>query len=100
MYPAPSIHIEQRPTDLIGIKSPERKKVYLIQPDQWKDVWLAGSRVILIGTIGCEEFTRRSTLIRPGVKIFPYGSIDEKSMGFPIRELKPVAALFNQAGIH
>ncbi|OGO25303.1 MAG: hypothetical protein A2Y54_06645 [Chloroflexi bacterium RBG_16_51_16] len=99
-YSVSSVHIEQPPTDLIGIKSPERKKVYLIQPDQWKDVWLAGSRVILIGTIGFEEFTRRSTLIRPGVKIFPYGSIDEKSMGFPIRELKPVAALFNQAGIH
>ncbi len=99
-YSISSVHVDQTPADLIGIKSPERKKVYLIQPDQWRDVWLAGSRVILIGTIGFEEFTHRSTLIRPGVKIIPYGSIDEKSMGFPIRELKPVGALFDQAGIH
>jgi hypothetical protein len=99
-YSLTSIHVDQLPTDLIGIKSPDRAKVYLIRPDQWKDAWLTGSHLILVGWIGLEEFTRQSTLIRPGVKIFPYGIIEEKSMGFPITELKPMAALFDQPGIH
>jgi len=99
-YSLSSVHIEQPPSDLIGIKSPGRKKVYLIRPNQWRDVWLAGSSVILIGFISLEEFTRRSELIRPGNKINPYGIIEEKSLGVPIRELKPVSALLQHVGIH
>ena len=99
-YSLSSVHVEQPPSDLIGIKSPGRKKVYLIRPYQWKDVWIAGTRVILIGFISLEEFTRRSKLIRPGIKIYPYGFIEEKSLGFPIRELKPVSDLLEHVGIH
>jgi hypothetical protein len=91
------IHIKSNPTARIGIHSPIRRQTYLIDRQDWGNIWIEGMDVLLVGYITRDEFRRRAHFIQAGSHIFPYEAVQVKNLAVPVSELKPLLELFQRA---
>ncbi len=90
------IHAESKPKARLGIYSPTRKELYLIDPIAWSNIWVYGMDIYLTGWISREEFRRRANLIHEGSQVFQYNQTRTKNLAVPVSDLKPMGELFER----
>ncbi|HXF84798.1 MAG TPA: hypothetical protein VNK49_05355 [Anaerolineales bacterium] len=91
------VHINSLPKARIGIHSPVKKETYLINGSDWSNIWVYGMDILLTGWLTHEEFGRRASPMRAGVRVFQYDQTRTKNLAVPVSDLKPLSALFQHA---
>ena len=95
-YALASVHVDQMPAARVGIHSPYMGDPYLIDPFAWGNIWVYGMEIFLTGYLSYEEFSRKSSQIQPGSRVFQYNKTRTKNLAVPIADLKPLGRLFEQ----
>jgi hypothetical protein len=90
------VHIKASPQARIGIRSAAHKEAYLIDPQDWGNIWVYGLEVLLAGYITRDEFSRRASFIQTGSRVFQYNATHVKNLAVPISELKPLSELLER----
>jgi hypothetical protein len=89
------IQVKFKPNARLGIYSPSRKETYLIESNEWSNIWIYGIDIYLTGWISRLEFRQRAVLIKEGSRVFQYGHTHEKHLAVSIADLKPLSELFD-----
>jgi hypothetical protein len=95
-YSLAFIHVNFKPDARLGIYSPSRKETYLIEPNEWSNIWIYGMDIYLTGWISHAEFYRRALLIKEGSCVFQYHRTHVKHLAVSIADLKPLTELFER----
>jgi len=90
------LHVKKLSGARIGIHSPVMDKPYIITKGDWGNLWVNGAQIILTGYMPYDEFSRRSSQIKPGSHIFKSTIAETKSLGVPFSDLKPLPDLFER----
>jgi hypothetical protein len=90
------VHIESSPQARIGIRSPAHKETYLIDAQDWGNIWVYGMDIWLAGYITRDEFSRRASFIQTGSRVFQYNATHVKNLAVPVSNLKPLSELFER----
>jgi hypothetical protein len=90
------VHVKSNPNARIGIRSATRKESYLIGLQDWGNIWVYGTAMLLAGYIKRDEFSRRARFIQTGSHVFQYHATHVKNLAVPVSELKPLSALFEK----
>ena len=90
------VHSKSSPQARIGIRSPAYKETYLIAAQDWGNIWIYGTDILLAGYITRDEFSRRASFIQPGSRVFQYNATQVKNLAVPVSDLKPLPELFEQ----
>lgn len=93
-YSLTYVHVESRPRARLGIYSPTRKEIYLIEPISWSNIWVYGMDIYLTGWITREEFRRRASLIQERSRVFQYNQTRTKNLAVAVSDLRPMNKLF------
>jgi hypothetical protein len=96
-YSVTALHAKSIPSARIGIHSPVIKEAHVISPLEWKNIWVYGMEIILVGYIVCGEFRQRAKFIAPNSSTFQYDHTKTKNLAVPISNLNPLADLFARA---
>lgn len=92
-----SIHAENPPDGRVGIHNPRRGETYIIQPNDWDNVWVYGMHIHLVGWMSRAEYRKHASLIQPGSRILQFSRTRLKNLSVPVRDLHPVSALLEKA---
>ena len=95
-YSLTYVHVESKPKARLGIHSPTRKEIYLIEPIAWSNIWVYGMDIYLAGWITREEFRRRASLIQDGSRVFQYNRTRTKNLAVAVSDLKPMSELLER----
>lgn len=95
-YALAYLHIDRLPEARIGLHSRQMGVTYVITPFQWGNIWVYGMQIVLAGYLPYEQFQRRSRLLPAGSRVFQYDRTRTKNLAVPVRELRPLAELFEQ----
>ena len=90
------IHADSIPNARVGIHSPGKNEIYLIQPHEWGNIWIYGMEIWLTGYIAHEEFRRKASPIFAGSRVFQYSKTQTKNLSVPIADLRSLSELFEQ----
>ena len=90
------VHVKSVPDARIGIHSPVRKEIHLIDRTDWGNIWVYGMGILLAGYLTRAEFSRRASPIQPGARIFQYDRTRTKNLAVPVAELRPLSELFER----
>jgi len=90
------VHVQSITNTRIGIRSANRKESYLIGPQDWGNIWVYGTDMLLAGYIKRDEFSRRASFIQTGSHVFQYHATHVKNLAVPVSELKPLSELFEK----
>ncbi len=95
-YSVAYLHAEPRPDARLGIYSPGRKEMHLIQPGDWGNIWVYGMRIYLAGWITREAFRQKAALLPAGSRVFQYDRTRTKNLAMPVAELEPLPRLLSR----
>ncbi|MGD8405415.1 MAG: hypothetical protein PVJ21_17280 [Anaerolineales bacterium] len=95
-YALASVYVDQMPAARLGIHSPYMGATYLVDPFDWGNIWVYGMEIFLTGYLSYEEFSRKSSQIQPGSRVFQYNKTRTKNLAVPVADLKPLGRLFEQ----
>ena len=95
-YSLTYVHVESKPKARLGIYSPTRQEIYLIEPITWSNIWVYGMDIYLAGWITREEFRRRASLIQDGSRVFQYNRTRTKNLAVAVSDLKPMSELIKR----
>jgi hypothetical protein len=90
------IHTDSIPEARIGLHSPARGDIYLIQPHEWGNIWIYGLEIWLAGYIAHEEFRRKASTILAGSRVFQYSTTQAKNLSVPMTDLRPLSEFFER----
>ncbi len=90
------IHTDSIPQARVGIHSPKKSELYLIQPHEWGNIWIYGLDIWLTGYMAREEFRRKASTIYAGSRVFQYSKTQTKNYSVPIADLRPLPELFER----
>ncbi len=88
-----------RPTGRLGIHAPARRLTHVVEPTDWRDVWLEGWGIVLLGWLTRQEFRARAKLIPQGQRVFQFDRTKTRNLAVGVAELKPIADLFSNRGL-
>jgi hypothetical protein len=91
------LHAAARPAARLGIRSASRVETRLINPTEWRNIWINGIEILVVGWITREQFRQRARLLQTGSRVLQYGRTRTKNMAGPIADLKPLTRLFERA---
>lgn len=92
------LHIEDNVKGRIGIHSPILDKTVVINPHQWKNVWLYGMEILMLGYIQGREFFDRADHIPVGSReLQARHGTQQDYKGTPVSDLRPIKDLFRRA---
>lgn len=91
------VRVEKRPDGVVGLRSPQCEKAYLISPRQWDNIWVYGMRIIFGGYLPGETFAREAHRLPPGRLLFSGRKTLVENLVFPVKELRPLEELFDRA---
>lgn len=92
------LHIEDTVKGRIGIHSPILDKTVVINPHQWKNVWLYGMEILMLGYIQGREFFDRADHIPVGSReLQARHGTQQDYKGTPVSDLRPIKDLFRRA---
>jgi hypothetical protein len=80
----------------IGIYSPVRRETHLIGRQDWGNLWIYGTDILLAGYITREEFSRRARFLPAGSRAFQYTNTQVKNLAVPVSGLRPLLELFQE----
>ena len=81
----------------LGIHSPELKEIHIVEPQQWRNIWVYGMEIYFTGLISRREFEGRARRIPAGSRVYQYPRTSTANLGLPVRELHPLRPFFRQA---
>ena len=90
------VHVSHQPHGRLGIHSAMRDETYLISPYDFKNIWFYGMRVILAGYLTMTQFREKARELPEGSRVYQYRRTRTKNLAVPLRELNPLAGLFEQ----
>jgi hypothetical protein len=90
------IHILSKPGGVLGIRSTARKETHLIGANDWGNIWVYGTDILLAGWLTRGEFNRCARPIQEGARVFQYDRTRTKNLAVPVFDLKPVSELFER----
>lgn len=90
------IHTDTIPEARLGIHSPKKGEIYLIQPHEWGNIWIYGMDIWLTGYMTREEFRRKAITIYAGSRVFQYSKTQTKNYSVPVGDLHPLPELFER----
>jgi hypothetical protein len=73
------------------------RQTHLIHPADWGNIWVYGMDILLAGYLTREEFNRRASFLREGVRVFQYGRTRTKNLAVSVCDLKPLSELLGHA---
>ena len=92
-----SIHVNRLPGSRIGIHSPTLNDTLLVNPEDWRNIWLYGLDILLTGYISRQEFSDRSGSVLPGTRVFQYDRTRAKNRAVRVQDLHPLSGLLARA---
>jgi hypothetical protein len=95
-YSLAYIHMNGIPAARLGLHSPRKREIYLIQPHEWGNIWIYGMEIWLAGYIPQDEFRRKASTIFAGSRVFQYSKTQTKNLSVPMTDLRPLEDLFTQ----
>lgn len=90
------VHVSDAPSGQLGIHSLMRGETHLISPYEFKNIWFYGMRVILAGYLTRQQFREKARELPAGSRVYQYRRTMTKNLAVPLRELNPLAGLFEQ----
>ncbi|MBW8010797.1 MAG: hypothetical protein FVQ83_06070 [Chloroflexi bacterium] len=92
------LHIDHAPDGTVGVHSPILDKTVLIQPRQWRNLWVYGQQIRLVGYLPRSEYLNRAKHLPPGSQVIQAsGRTTEQYLTLPVKELRPISDLFDRA---
>jgi hypothetical protein len=91
------IHAWAMPAGRVGIHSTPRKAIHLINPTEWRNIWLEGKDICLLGWITREQFRVQATLIPEGRRVYQFDRTKTKNLALDVARLKPIDRLLDRA---
>lgn len=88
------IHTKNMPNARIGLYSPTSKRTHIVDLSDWGNIWVYGTDILLAGYLTREEFNRRASFLREGVRVFQYDQTRTKNLAVNVCDLKPLSELF------
>jgi hypothetical protein len=95
-YSLAYVHAARRPEARIGLHSLVRGEPYLISAHEWGNVWVYGMDILLTGWLTHEEYRRKASVLKAGMRTFQYDRTRAKNLLVPISELNPLGELFEK----
>lgn len=92
-YSVSYVHLKSKPAGRLAIHSPARGETYVIGPGEWRNIWVQGTDISLVGWITRGEFGRRAVVIPEGSSVFQLARTRTKNLGVVMSQLKPLADL-------
>ncbi|RPH62730.1 MAG: hypothetical protein EHM81_01630 [Chloroflexi bacterium] len=90
------IHTDSIPDARVGIHSPAKADIYLIQPHEWGNIWIYGMEIWLTGYMMHNEFRRKASAILAGSRVFQYSTTQAKNLSVPVADLRSLSDLFER----
>ena len=90
------LHSKTQPTARLGIHSSSQRETYLIESDQWSNIWVYGLSIYLAGWITRGEFRQKAGLIHEGSRVFQYDKTRTKNLAVSISDLRPLSELLER----
>jgi hypothetical protein len=94
------VHTRSGSPARIGIHSPVYRETYIIEAQDWGNLWVYSMDLRLAGYLTREEFRRRANFIPVGLRVFPYKQMQVKNLAVPVSELRPLSELLEHAHLH
>jgi hypothetical protein len=91
-----AVHSEGPVNVRIGIHSPALKETQLVQPHEWRNIWVYGMEILLPGYITRREFSEKAKQVLPGTRVFQYEQTRAKNLAVAVQELHPLEDLFER----
>lgn len=95
LYSLAYVHATRIPDARIGLHSPVHGDAYLIPSHEWGNIWIDGLQALFTGWLTHEEFRRKATVLKAGMRTLQYDRTRVKNLLVPSRELKPTAPLLS-----
>ncbi len=95
-YSLAYMHTERLPNARVGIQSPNKSDITIIQPHEWDNIWVYGLEIWLAGYLVQEEFRNKASTSFAGSRIFQYSKTQTKKLSVPVTDLRALKALFDQ----
>jgi hypothetical protein len=95
-YSLAYIHADSIPGARLGVHSPSKGEIYVIQPHEWGNIWIYGMDIWLTGYIVHEEFRRKASAIFAGSRVFQYSKTQTKNLSVPVADLRSLTELFER----
>ena len=98
-YSLAYIHLLEHPQARLGVHSPrfqQHAQMYIIQPEDWGNVWIYGLEIWLAGWLSLEEYRRRAVILPAGQSSYQFARTRHKNLSVPMTELQPLENLFEQ----
>jgi len=92
-YSLAYVHANSLPNARLGLYSPTRNEVYLIQPYEWDNIWIYGLEIWLAGYISEQDFRRKASTTFTGSRVFQYSQTQTKNLSIPVSDLRPLEDL-------
>jgi hypothetical protein len=89
------LSLEQPVAHQIGLSSKVKKSPYIINPGQWGNIWIYGTEIFLAGYLSRAEFRHKAAM--QAQKAYEIPIPNRKKRSLPLRELRPLAELFDWA---
>lgn len=93
-YSLAYLHASQRPDRKVGVHVPRQGAPYILEPDNWGNIWLYPMRIYVVGYLSREAFRRKAEIIPAGTSVFQYRQTRIKNYGLPVAHLHPIHRLF------
>ena len=90
------IHIHKMFEGRLGIHSATRDETYIINWQEWGNIWVYGMDILLAGYKARSEFARRAHHLQAGARVFQYRQTRVKNLAMPVAELNPLPDLLEQ----
>jgi len=95
-YSLAYIHVESIPEARVGIHSAAKGEIYLVQPQDWGNIWIYGMDIWLAGYMSHEEFRRKASAIFAGSRVFQYSKTQTKNLSVPVADLHSLEDLLER----
>ncbi len=88
------LHSDQIPQGRIGISSSRLGKTILIEPKDWKNIWVYGIQIVFTGYCTWREFHQHARRLPAGSQVIPYIRMRVPTLVLPVAELHPLSELY------
>jgi hypothetical protein len=96
-YSLAFLQLTDIPSGRLGIHSAKLGKTIIIHPYEWRNVWVYGMRIYLVGWVTRGEFQRNAQLSQPDLSGWRPNSPGNKYLALPVSELRSMEELYSKA---
>jgi len=96
-YTLSYIYTPRLPNGILGIHNTITKNTNIIEPREWKNIWVYGMEITLTGYITRREFRINAKHLPIGSQVFQNNKTYMNSLSIPIVDLHPIQDLFTRA---